>query len=82
MALLIDRLDTTFYSVDDLRRFTRVPVLASIPRIDTPRETRRRYLRTALMTGASTVVLALVAAMAFYFATGNEFAARLLLRMG
>lgn len=82
VALLIDRLDTTFYSVDDLRRFTRVPVLASIPRIDTPRETRRRYLRTALMTGASTVVLALVAAMAFYLATGNEFAARLLLRMG
>jgi hypothetical protein len=82
MALVLERLDTAFYSVDDLRRFTRVPVLASIPRIDTPRETRRRYLRAALMTGASTVVLALVAAMAFYLASGNEFAARLLLRMG
>ena len=82
MALVVERFDTAFYSVDDLRRFTRVPVLASIPRIDTPRETRRRYLRAALLTGASTVVLALVAAMAFYFASGNEFAARLLLRMG
>jgi polysaccharide chain length determinant protein (PEP-CTERM system associated) len=81
-ALVAERLDASFHSVDDLRRFTRVPVLASIPRIDTPRETRRRYLRAALVTGASTVVLALVAAMAFYLASGNESAARLLLRMG
>ena len=71
-----------FHTIDDLRRFTRVPVLASIPRIDTPRETRRRYLRAALVTGASTVVLALVAVMSFYLASGNESAARLLLRMG
>jgi len=44
-----ERLDTSFHALDDLRGFTQLPVLASIPRVATRRETRQR--RTHLTLG-------------------------------
>ena len=81
-ALLADRLDTSFGSVDELRAFTRVPVLASIPQIATWRDTRARWTKLLLGATAAAVVLTAVAAAAVNFARGNELLARLLLRMG
>jgi hypothetical protein len=81
-GFVIDRLDGAFYSVEDLRAFTRVPILATIPAIPTSGDSRRRFARVALVAGASTLVVALVAFAAFEVATGNEQISRLLLRMG
>lgn len=58
---LRERVDTSFHSVDDLAAFTRVRVLASIPRIVTPQDLRARRVRFCLATLAVTVGLALVA---------------------
>ena len=81
-ALLADRLDTSFGSIDELRAFTRVPVLASIPQISTRRDTRAKWARGLAAVAASAVVLAAVAAAAVHVASGNELLARLLLRVG
>lgn len=53
-VLLAEHLDTSFHGVDELRAFTRVPVLASIPHIVTRGDTWRRRLRMgagAVLTG-------------------------------
>lgn len=56
--VLAERLDTSFHAVDDLRGFTRVPVLASIPRIATAKGRLQR--RTSLFLGATLAVLGLL----------------------
>lgn len=60
MVLLVERLDTSFHGVDELRAFTRVPVLASIPRIVTRGDTWRRRLRTtagAVLAGVGLILV-------------------------
>jgi polysaccharide biosynthesis transport protein len=52
---LAERLDTSFKSADDIRAFTSVPVLASIPRTVTAAEARSRRLRF-VTTGVSVLV--------------------------
>ena len=47
-VLLAERADTSFHALDDLREFTRVPVLASIPRIVTKKGKRQRRYRVFL----------------------------------
>jgi uncharacterized protein involved in exopolysaccharide biosynthesis len=81
-ALLADRLDTSFATVDELRAFTRVPVLASIPQISTWRDARARWAKGLVGLTAAAVVLVAVAAAAVHFARDNESIARLLLRVG
>jgi polysaccharide chain length determinant protein (PEP-CTERM system associated) len=58
-AALAERLDTSFHAADDVRAFTRVPVLASIPAIVTAGDRRARWLR--LGVGAMALCVALVA---------------------
>ncbi len=82
VGFVVDRLDGAFHSVEELRAFTRVPVLASIPVISTAGDSRRRGLKAAGVVCASAVVLLVVAFLATQMATGNEQMARLLLRMG
>ena len=57
---LAEQLDTSFHSVESLRAFTRVPVLASIPRI----VTRGDAIRKSLRIGVAAVVMAAVLAAA------------------
>ena len=57
---LSEQMDTSFHSVDDLAAFTRVPVLASVPRIVTARDLRARRLRLCLTALAVLIGLALV----------------------
>jgi polysaccharide chain length determinant protein (PEP-CTERM system associated) len=54
IALLAEALDSSFHTVDDLRQFSAVPVLVSIPRLATARDARRRRW------GIAAFVLALV----------------------
>src|SRR5262249_47664640 len=55
LVLLVEHLDTGFHSLDDLRGFTSVPVLASIPRIVTTGDARRRDRRFRLAAAAAVV---------------------------
>lgn len=80
VVLVAEWLDTSFHSVDDLRAFTSVPVLASIPRIVTPADVARRRRRFGLAAAAAGVGLALVVALSSYVAHDNEPLVRLLAR--
>ncbi|HTM11127.1 MAG TPA: Wzz/FepE/Etk N-terminal domain-containing protein [Verrucomicrobiae bacterium] len=72
VVLLAERLDTSFHSVESLRNFTRVPVVASIRRIETNIDRRRMRRTMGLKIVAATAVLALVVAFSYYFARNNE----------
>lgn len=65
---LIELRDTSFHTLDELRAFTKVPVLASIPRIVTKTDTSRFWLGTA----AALMGLAILVGMTCYIAQGNE----------
>jgi polysaccharide chain length determinant protein (PEP-CTERM system associated) len=59
-AILAERRDTSFHTADDLRAFTRVPLLAAIPRIATEldrRAARRRSVMAAVAGLAGVLVL-------------------------
>lgn len=82
VVAIAERLDTSFHTVDDLRAFTKVPVLLSIPllstRVDRARK-RRRFAGKALLT---VVGIAMVGAVAWLFAHGNIDLVQLLARGG
>jgi len=58
-VVLAEQLDTSFHSIDDLRTFTKIPVLVGIAGIATDRETvlRRRRFRMAAALAVLTVIL-------------------------
>ena len=72
-VVLAEHIDTSFHTLDDLRAFTKVPVLASVPRIvratDTARQARQRWLATALIT----LGLVLFVVVLHRLAAGNYF---------
>jgi succinoglycan biosynthesis transport protein ExoP len=71
-VVLAERLDTSFHSLDDLRAFTTVPVLANIPRLATEAD-RRQWRRRFAFAGLGTLVgLTLLAGAAWWLAHGNE----------
>jgi succinoglycan biosynthesis transport protein ExoP len=78
VLMLAEMLDTSFHTVDQLREFTRVPVLTSIPRIVTDRDRRRRRWRVGLGTASAVAGLALVVAICYVAAHGNEQLVRML----
>ncbi|HSB62483.1 MAG TPA: XrtA system polysaccharide chain length determinant [Vicinamibacteria bacterium] len=75
-----EKLDTTFHSVDDLRAFTAMPVLATIPLIPTAAGTRRQRIRVALTAVAAGLGLVVIVAGSYYVASGNEQIVRLTVR--
>lgn len=81
-SLVAERVDASFHTVDDLREFTRVPVLASIPRIRTPMAVVRGGLRASTVTVVGILALLSVAVVVFHVAHGREDIARLFLRLG
>jgi uncharacterized protein involved in exopolysaccharide biosynthesis len=42
LVLLVERMDNSFHTVEDLRVFTRVPVLATVPQLASSNERRKR----------------------------------------
>jgi len=81
-AVLAEQLDTSFHSVDDLRAFSTVPVLVSIPRIITETDVRRRRWHTRLAASAAMVGLVLIGGVAYFVASGNHQLVSLLGRSG
>ena len=59
-ALVAERLDTSFHAADDVRSYTSVPVLASIPLIQTDMDVRAQRRRFLVATAVVLVALGLV----------------------
>jgi hypothetical protein len=75
-----EQFDTSFHSVDEVRDFTSIPVIATIPQIG--KAPRRGYARLALGTVSAVVAIILVGTLSAYVANGNEALVRLLNRAG
>jgi succinoglycan biosynthesis transport protein ExoP len=80
--VLAEMLDTSFHSTDDLRAYTTVPVLVSIPRILTQADSNRDRWRFRFAAAAALVCIIVVAGSGYFFAHGNEQLAQLLSRGG
>jgi succinoglycan biosynthesis transport protein ExoP len=75
-VLLAEQFDTSFHSLDELKAFTSIPVLASIPEIASGRG--RQVGRAVLVTASILLVIGLAATLAALVAQGNEGIVRLL----
>ena len=80
VVLTAEQFDASFHGVDEVREFTSVPVLVSIPPIG-PMPMKRRLL-TALATVSAIAMIALIAVASAYLAHGNDQIARLVGRAG
>src|SRR5438552_2247794 len=79
-VVLAEHVDTSFHTVDELRAFSAVPVLVSIPRIITKTDLRRRRWHMRLSASAAVVGLVLIVGVAYFVANGNENLVSLLVR--
>jgi polysaccharide chain length determinant protein (PEP-CTERM system associated) len=79
-VLAREQFDTSFHSVDELREFTTVPVLVSIPPIGPP--TIGHRVRTVFATVSAVALIVVVATLSAYIASGNEHLVRLIERAG
>jgi polysaccharide biosynthesis transport protein len=75
-VIIAEQFDTTFHSLEDLRGFTAVPVLATIPLISLGRG--RQLARAVVVSASILLVIGLTAYAAAYLARGNEDIVRLL----
>jgi polysaccharide chain length determinant protein (PEP-CTERM system associated) len=80
LVLLLDYFDRSFRSVDELRAFTHVPVLATIPRVVSRKTRTRRIIGGVLAGAAVSVVLGFVSVGVFHLARQAEPITRLLIR--
>jgi hypothetical protein len=80
VTMVAERVQAVFHTTDELRGFTRVPVLASIPLIVTRADLVRRCLRSSFLTASALLGLALVIVASHHFATDNEFLVWMLMR--
>jgi protein tyrosine kinase modulator len=76
-VLLLEKLDTAFHTIDELRASVTVPTLFSIPRILTAVDTRRRWRRVALTAVSIVIGMALLISGSRYLASNNEQLVRL-----
>lgn len=80
-AIVADQLDTTLHSVDELRRFTNIPVLTSIPEIGGARKGAGRRAGELALAGAAVVMITALAGGAFYVAQAGYPISRVLSRV-
>ena len=73
-----EQVDTSFHSLDELKAFTSVPVLATVPVIGASRG--RAVGHAALVSASILIVVGLTATAAAMLAQGNEDLVRLLVR--
>lgn len=78
MVALVERTDTSFHTLDDLRAFTRVPVLASVPRLVTSTERRREARKARRFAATVLLLIAIILAGSAYISRGSQaFVARM-----
>jgi len=77
-ALIAEQRDTSFHSLEDIRKFTSLAILATIPLISTTADKRKRWLHLgAEVIGIICLVGVLGAAAATYTHTNQSLAQRL-----
>ena len=80
-ALMVaEMLDTSFHSVNELRAFSIVPVLVSIPRIVTEADRQRQQRRFRLAAAGAMLGLVLIAGASYFIGHGNEQLVQILAR--
>jgi uncharacterized protein involved in exopolysaccharide biosynthesis len=77
-VLFAEQMDTSFHSLDEVRKFTNVPVIAAIPRIDGATVRQRARFAVALASGL--LVIGLAGALSAHMAKGNEQLVRFFVR--
>jgi uncharacterized protein involved in exopolysaccharide biosynthesis len=80
-VMLAEQLDTSFHGVDDLRSFSKLPVLVTIPEITTRADRTRRRWRMRLATCAGVLGLFLIVGVA-YAGAHHDLLISLLTRTG
>ena len=70
--LLAEKLDSSFHSMAEIRRFTNLPVLASIPRVQTPGDEWRSRARFGLLAVIVVTGLLAIAGSGYYAGTHAE----------
>jgi succinoglycan biosynthesis transport protein ExoP len=76
----MEKINTSFHSIDDLRAFVTIPTLIRVPRIRSATEVRRQRRVAALSAVFALIGLALIVAASHYVAQGNEQIVRLVER--
>jgi hypothetical protein len=71
-VVIVERMDTSFHTLDDLRSFTALPVLASVPRLVTSTERRREMRGTRRFVAMVLLIVALVFIGSAYFGLGQQ----------
>lgn len=71
-VMFLEYRDQSFHGVEDLRQFTKVPILVRIPLIQTKGERRKAMARVSLQATASVVSLVLIIGAFHYMASENE----------
>jgi hypothetical protein len=79
-VMLAEHVDTSFHTVGELRAFSTVPVLVSIPRIMTYTDLRHRRWHMRLATSAAFIGLVLIVSITYFVANGNDSLVSLLAR--
>jgi hypothetical protein len=79
-VLVAEQFDTSFHSADELRQFTRLPVLATIPRLY--QAPGLRWARAAVIAASLLAGFALLGTLSAHMARDNEPLVRLLARGG
>ena len=77
-VMLRERLDTSFHTVDDLREFSKVPLIAGIPPLVTEADVARGRRRLGLVTASFVVGLGIAVSGSYFFAHNSEQLTRLL----
>jgi polysaccharide chain length determinant protein (PEP-CTERM system associated) len=73
LVALAETFDTSFHGLDDLRAFSKVPVLASIPLIVTPSDRRGARRRAQAAVISCVLLLGVVLGASYAIAHGNEW---------
>jgi predicted RNase H-like nuclease (RuvC/YqgF family) len=81
-VMLVEQVDTSFHTVADLRAFSPVPVLVSIPRIVTHTDLHRRRWHMRFAASAALMGLVVIVSIAYFAANGNESLVSLLAQSG
>ena len=69
---LAEQLDTSFHTVEELQVFTKIPVLARIPRIDTAGDKLRRRWRFGVLTLSTTMIFLVAVEIAAVIGRNNQ----------
>ena len=70
-VVVAEQLDSSFHSIDELKKFTGVPVVAGIPRIITLGDLVRGWVRVGVSVTAVLALVSLLAVGGWWFGTDN-----------